>query len=618
MSAADHFQAALQFHQAGKSREAEDAYRRAIFADGAHVDAWQRLGILLHQSGRTGEAIDALRRAAELGPGAADVHNNLGAVLAAAGHLPEALNAFASAVSLCANFPETHNNIANLLRQLGRTREAVSAYRRAVRLRPDYPDAWNSLGTLARIEGDLDTALDALDHAVRLRPDWPEALNNLAGVYQEMRKLDHAVHLFRRALSFKSEPRIWDNLLLALYGLPSVTAQNLRDEHARWNQAVPAPMQPTAPSFSNDRSPSRGLRIGYVSPDFREHPVGRLMTPVLANHDRSRFEVFCYSDVKAPDAITARHRSHADHWIDATAMTDDQLAAKIREDRIDVLIDLALHTANNRLLVFARRPAPVQMAWAGYPGSTGLSTMDFRITDPQLDPPDSGRESLYPEKLIRLPHCFWCFDPYEPDPHVNPLPARRNGFFTFGCLNQFAKISDPTLVRWSAVLNAVPHSRLHVLAPAGRARAEFANFMAYRGITPDRISFLDRRPRPDYLKLYHDIDIVLDTSPYTGHTTTLDALYMGVPVVTLPGETAVSRGGLSILAQVGLPELVAPDDTTFTRIATTLAQTPDYLATLRSTLRPRLMSSPLADTVRFTRDMESAIRTAWRLWCGAA
>ncbi|HLZ10393.1 MAG TPA: hypothetical protein VKT80_17525, partial [Chloroflexota bacterium] len=361
--------------------------------------------------------------------------------------------------------------------------------------------------------------------------------------------------------------------------------------------------------------PDRRLRIGYVSPDFREHPVGYLMTPVLAHHDRSAFEIFCYSDVKAPDTVTRLHQSLAQHWFDATALNDEQLASQIERDRIDVLIDLALHTANNRLLMFARRPVPVQLTWAGYPGSTGLHTVDYRLTDPHLDPPDQQRGSLYTEKLIRLPNCFWCFDPQTREPAINNPPAMRNETITFGCLNQFGKITDATLVRWAMVMRKVANSRLRVLAPRGRARQELAASMSKAGIDAQRITFRDRRPRADYLKLYHEIDICLDTFPYTGHTTTIDALWMGVPVVTLVGDTAVSRGGLSILAQVGLENLCATNDVEFVEVASGLASDIARLAQLRSTLRQRLMSSPVGDVKQFTREIESAIRFAWRTWC---
>jgi protein O-GlcNAc transferase len=609
----DHdFQSAIQHHQAGRLHEAEFAYRQLVVADPAHADAWQRLGILLHQTDRTPEAVEALTQAATLKPSAADVQSNLGAVLAAAGRWSQALDSFNRALKLGANFPETHNNLGNVLRELGEIPEAIAAYRAAVRLRPIYPDAWHSLGILLRAINDLDAAGDAFTRAVQQRPNWPEALNNLAGVFQDTRRVDQAIALLRQAIALNNNPRIWDNFLLALHGQDGITPQSLRDEHARWNAACALPLVRPPHPQDNNLSPNRRLRIGYVSPDFREHPVGRLFLPVLVNHDRSRFEIVCYSDVRRPDSITDRLRLGADQWIDATSLTDDALAQRIRHDRIDVLVDLTLHAANNRLLVFAQKPAPVQITWAGYPGSTGLTTIDFRLSDPHLDPPAENRDPFYSEKTVLLPNCFWCFDPQTPEPLVNDLPAARNGFITFGCLNQFGKITDATLNRWATLLNRLPNSHFHLLAPASRARAELTKHLEITGVQPARITFADRQPRPDYLRLYHQIDICLDTFPYTGHTTTIDALWMGVPVVTLADQTPVSRGGLSILSQLGLTHCIAHTDQTFTQIAINFASDLSQLANLRSTIRSRLMASPIANTTQFTRDLEAAVYSAWQ------
>jgi len=612
MSPDQEFQSAIQHHQAGRLREAEAAYRQIVAADPTRADAWQRLGILLHQTNRTPQAIEALTQATNLNPTAPDFQSNLGTVLAAAGRWSQALDAFNRALKLGANFPETHNNLGNVLRELGKAPESVAAYRQAVRLRPIYPDAWHSLGVLLRAMNDLDAAEDAFTRAVSQRPNWPEALNNLAGVFQDTRRVDQAIDLFRRAIALSNNPRIWDNLLLALHGQDGITLQALQEEHARWNAACALPLAQLPPVHVNDLSAHRRLRIGYISPDFREHPVGRLLLPVLENHDHSHFEIACYSDVRRPDAITDRVRLAADQWIDASSFSDDALAQRIQQDHIDILVDLTLHTANNRLLVFARKPAPVQITWAGYPGSTGLTTIDFRLSDPHLDPPAEKRDSYYSEKTLLLPNCFWCFDPQTPEPLVNDLPATRNGYITFGCLNQFAKITDATLNRWATILNRLPNSRLLLIAPAGRARTDLSNHPASTGFNPAHITFADRQPRPDYLKLYHQIDICLDTHPYPGHTTTIDALWMGVPVITLPGQTPVSRGGLSILTQLGLTHCIAHTDQAFTQIAINLATDLNHLATLRSTLRSRLMESPIADCRQFTSDVESAIRFAWQ------
>ena len=274
---------------------------------------------------------------------------------------------------------------------------------------------------------------------------------------------------------------------------------------------------------------------------------------------------------------------------------------------------------DNRLLVFARKPAPVQVTWAGYPGTTGLETVDYRLSDPHLDPLAENRDAFYSEKTIRLPNCFWLLDPDSPALPVDELPARRNGFITFGCLSNFSKITDETLrSRWALIMLKVPDSRLLVLAPRGSGRRALLESDAFKGIHPDRIQFVDRRPRLDYLAMYNQIDICLDTYPYNGHMTTLDALWMAVPMVSMAGQTAFSRGGASILGNLGLPELVTRDSGTFVEIAVSLARDFPRLANLRSTLRERMRASPLTDAVRFARDIEAAYRQMWRARCDAA
>ena len=649
MTTEELFNSALALHQAGRAREAEPIYRRVLSLDPAHSGALQALAILSYQAGRASEAISMLREAARINPGAADCQNNLGALLASEKQWADALAAFERAVSLGARFPQTFNNIGGALKELGRLNEAVSAYRTAISLRPDYadahsnlasvlleqgnvqealehgrravslrsdlPEAQNSLGSALRALGDVDGAIDAFAKAAALRPDWPEVINNLGSVLQEARRLDEAVDCYRRALAIRNESRIWDNLLVAMQAQDSVTLEQIHREHVRWNELNARPLKPSLTRHVNPgpREGARRLRIGYVSPDFKEHPVGRQVLPVLANHDHAAFEVICYSDVRRPDEMTRRFTALADRWVDASNLNDQQLAQRAQEDGIDILVDLALHTIHNRMLVFARKPAAIQVTWAGYPGTTGLETMDYRLGDPHLDPPAENRDAFYSETTIRLPNCFWVFDAGSAAPAVGDLPAAGNRYITFGCLNNFSKITDETLrSRWAPVLRQVPNSRLVVLAPRGSARRGLAEVLASAGIHPDRIQFVDRRPRIDYLGTYNQIDICLDTYPYNGHMTTLDALWMGAPMVTMTGQSPFSRGGASILANAGLSDLVARDSRAFIDIAVSLAADLPRLAEVRSTLRQRMQASPLTDAVRFARDIEAAYRGMWQ------
>ena len=279
--------------------------------------------------------------------------------------------------------------------------------------------------------------------------------------------------------------------------------------------------------------------------------------PLLSQHDHSQFEVFCYSNVAVPDEVTERIRSYADGWRDIAALSDEHVAEAIHRDRIDILVDLTMHMDRNRLLTFARKPAPVQVTWLAYPGTTGLTAIDYRLSDPHLDP--VGTDAFYVEKTVRLPETFWCYDPLTSEPAVNALPALSTGYVTFGCLNNFAKVTDATIELWAKVLGRVGTSRLILLAPKGSARSGVLDAFSAHGIDPSRIEFVGRQPRAAYLATYRRIDLCLDTFPYNGHTTTLDSLWMGVPPITLAGATSVSRGGLSLLSNLQLRDFVAKD-----------------------------------------------------------
>ena len=342
--------------------------------------------------------------------------------------------------------------------------------------------------------------------------------------------------------------------------------------------------------------------------------VGINLLPLFREHDHRQFEIFCYANMIERDKYTDRYQGYADAWRIVAKLTDEALAERVREDRIDILVDLGLHTANNRLLAFTRKPAPVQVTFAGYPGSTGLSAIDYRLTDVYLDPP-GVHDDNYTEESIRLPDTFWCYDPLCSEPAVNPLPAIENGYLTFGCLNNFCKINPSVLALWARVLKSVERSRIMILAPEGRHRQDMLALLAREGVAPERVLFVGRQTVPEYLKLYHHIDVGLDTFPYNGHTTSLDSFWMGVPVITLVGQTVVGRAGVSQLSNLGLRELIAETPEQFVSIAAALAGDLPRLSELRAGLRERMQSSPLMDAPRFARNIEAAYRSMWQRWC---
>ncbi len=334
----------------------------------------------------------------------------------------------------------------------------------------------------------------------------------------------------------------------------------------------------------------------------------------MRHHDHGQFEITIYAHPPSSDAVTEQFRASADRWREVACWTDAEVAKQIEQDEIDILIDLTMHMGGNRLLIFARKPAPLQVTFAGYPGGTGLSAIDYRLTDPYLDPPGLN-DRWFVEKTFRLPHCFWCFDSPEQAPLVGPLPAPKNGYVTFGCLNNFCKINEGVLELWAGVLRGVPGSRLLMVAHEGSHRQRTRDFFARHGVGAERIFFSPRVPHADYLALYNSVDIGLDTFPYNGHTTSMDSFWMGVPVITLAGSTPVGRGGLSQLTNLGLQELIATTPEQFIHIATDLARNLPRLDELRNSLRERMRRSPLADAVGFARGIEEAYRKIWRTWC---
>ncbi len=372
-----------------------------------------------------------------------------------------------------------------------------------------------------------------------------------------------------------------------------------------------APLAVVRRPHENSHEPDRRLRIGYVSPDFREHPVARFVLPLFREHDRGQVEVFTYSGVTRQDPVTRMLRDHVDQWRDVATLRDEQLTDLVRADEIDILVDLAAHSGHNRLLMFARKPAPVQITYLAYCSTTGVDAIDYRVTDRFLDPP--GEPSHYTEASIYLPHCYWCYS--APPLGGRPATERRPGPPTFGCLNNFAKVSDVTLDLWMRLLRRVPEARLLLYARTEAHRDRVRRVMREAGVEESRAAFVGRQSLASYLETYRDIDVALDPHPYGGGTTTCDALWMGVPVVSLAGRTAVSRAGSTLLSNVGLEHLVARSAAQYIEIAAGLIGDAGGLAELRRGLRDRLESSPVMDARQFARDFEAALRTVWRTWC---
>jgi protein O-GlcNAc transferase len=564
------------------------------------------------QVGQTAAAVELIKRSIALDPRAAGFQNNLGNVLCGLGQLDEAITAYRRALELDPKYIDPLGNLGNALRDKGLMDEAIETFRRAVALNPRYAEAFNNLGIALRDTRRLDEALAAFTEARRLLPTLAEVHNNLGNVLKDKGRLDDAIASYREALRLKpTHTKAHSNLLFTLAYHPDYDGAAIFQESARLDAQHGAPLKSQIIPFTNDPNPQRRLKIGYVSPDFRDHCQSLFTIPLLAHQDHSAFEILCYADIRRPDALTDRIRGYADVWRSTVGLTDAQVANLIRSDGIDILVDLTMHMSLGRPLVFARKPAPVQIAWLAYPGTTGLSTMDYRLTDPQLDPPEQGDE-FYREKSIRLPNTFWCYDPLTTEPTPGEVPALAAGHITFGCLNNFCKVTAPTISLWAEVLRAVPNSRMLIMSSAGDHRQGLLDMMQKENVDPGRIEFVPFQARREYLETYRRIDIGLDTIPYNGHTTSLDSFWMGVPVVTRVGRTVVGRAGFSQLCNLNLRELAAESDEEFVRIASGLAGDLNRLALLRSTLREKMEKSPLMDGERFAKDIEETYRAVWR------
>ncbi|MGD0491435.1 MAG: tetratricopeptide repeat protein [Steroidobacteraceae bacterium] len=639
-----HVALGVALQRGGRLAEAAAAYRAALALKPEDPVALSNLGAALREMGEIDEAIRLLERAVSLDRLTVSHAVNLGVALNQRRNFAASESTLRAVLARDPGNPDAAFNLGNALRGLGRTREAVACFRLAADSRPGYAEALNNLGNAYKELGDFAAAMASFEEALRARPDDVVALNNagcllrtlgrneeaeemlrrglaidprhpalhdnLGNVLKDAGELDEAIACFRRSLDIDpSNPATHGNLAYALC-FQSPGPEPVRAECERWSARFAAPVRRLAEDSARDLAPDRRLNVGYVSADFRDHCQSLFTLPLLARHDHSRFRIFCYSGVERPDAYTERISALADTWREIRAMDDDEVSRMIRNDRIDVLVDLTMHMSNGRPLVFARKPAPVQIAWLAYPGTTGMDAIDYRLSDPRLDP--DGFEHHYTERTLRLPDSFWCYDPLSDTAPVGALPALERGHLTLGCLNNPCKLTDRTLGLWSGVMRALPAARLLLMVPEGRHRPRLIARLEARGIEPRRVDFVAFRPRAEYLRIYDRIDFGLDTFPYNGHTTSLDALWMGVPTVTRVGETCVGRGGLSQLHQLGLSELAAHSDEAFVEAAVALAADLPRLAALRgASLRARLENSALMDGARFARHIEHAYRTAW-------
>jgi predicted O-linked N-acetylglucosamine transferase (SPINDLY family) len=601
-----------------QQRRAEERRARTVGRAGeAPVGVLFREALRCLEAGRMEDAERSCRRALAVDPRDGDSLHLLGIICLRTGRLDLAARMIGEAIAADGANAEYHSSLGVVLKAAGRMDDAIASYRRAVERAPHYADAHANLGMALRDRGQVDEAVTCLETAIRLRPDFALAHANLGLALKKLDRIEEAVACHRKAVALKPDyAAVYSNLLLDLNYLPGTIGPEMLAQAQRFGRLFPAPR--TARSFANIPDPDRRLRIGYVSPDLRQHPVGYFMERVLAGHDRAQADVTCYYTSDSADVMTERLKPAADRWREIQALSDTEALKVIESDGIDVLVDLSGHTGGHRLSLFARRAAPLQVSWLGYFATTGLAAMDHVLADRFVVP--AGEESVFTESVWRLPDSYLCFAPPAFEVPIVPRTLGAETPVTFGCFNYWGKISSSTSELWAEILTKIPGSRLflktHALAdPAVRQQAE-QRFAAH-GIEPGRLLLEGASPRAELLASYNRVDIALDPFPYGGGTTTSEALWMGVPVVTLRGDRWVGRVSESILAAVGLPDLIAADRDAYVECAVSLATDPARISALRDGLRNQVETSALCDGPRFVRDLEAAYRAMWKAWCDA-
>jgi predicted O-linked N-acetylglucosamine transferase (SPINDLY family) len=581
--------------------------RAASMTDPSYWRACLNVGNALRRLDRLPEAIEQYREATRLAPDQAGPHLNLGTALLRSGDPAGAERSYRAAIDLRPTWPDAWFGLARALEDSPSADAAVAAYRTGLEHAPGHAAA-AALARLLMRRGQGREAREALDRALATDGSAGAILSAYAEMLRQAGEAELATEYCRAALArHPDDLKAFSDYLFTLNLVDGIDPGVILDEHRRYGHLAAA-RAPRVASRARDRR--ERLRVGYVSPDFRRHPMACFILPVLENHDRNAVDVFCYHDHDGRDEVTERIQSCADHWRDVAGSTDRELTERIASDGIDILVDLAGHTSGNRLPVFARKPAPVQFTWLGYLCTTGVGAIDYRICDARTDPP--GAERWQVEAPARMPHSQWCYQPQVELPPQTRLPMLENGYCTFGSFNQPAKLNPGVIETWARLLVALPRSRLRVVGVTDDVhQASIRSTLEAFGVAESRVDVLGRIPIEDYFECFRTVDIALDTFPYNGATTTCDALIVGVPVATIEGERAISRGCASLLATLGLDEWIAPSRARFVPMLQRLVDDPVRLATLRDALPARMRASPLMDARRFAADLERIYREAW-------
>jgi predicted O-linked N-acetylglucosamine transferase (SPINDLY family) len=614
-----HFNLGVVLKQAARPDEAEASYRRALSIRADYAEAHSNLGNVLRDQGRLDEAVQCFHRALEIKPNAADTHNNLGAVLRDLGQFGNAVECYQRALKLNPNYADAYYNLANVLREQGQLSAAVENYQKASQLRPNHPDTHNNLGITYRDLSRFEEALASYQRAVEINPGFAEAYGNIGSLLTDMGDLDAGLANYRRALELKPDsPDAQSSLLFLLNYSAKFPAEYCLDQARLYGHMVSGRVSQRFTSWTCDRS-SRRLRVGMVSGDLRSHPVGYFLEDLLAHIDSARIELFAYPTNRKSDDLTARIRPCFAAWRPLTGLRDEQAARLIHEDQLHILLDLSGHTAHNRLPVFAWKPAPVQISWLGYFATTGVGEIDYVLADQTGVPPEA--QASFTEKVCYLPDTRLCFSAPQTELPVTPLPAIEHGYITFGCFQNLSKVNDRVIETWGKILTALPTAHLRCQCKQlgdTAVSAKLLKALEQYGIDPVRVTLHGAVERGAYLAAHGEVDMLLDTFPYPGGTTTCEALWMGVPTLTLCGDTLLSRQGASLLHAAGLDEWISYSLDGYLEKAVALASDITGLTKLRDQLRQRVRVSPLFNAARFAHNFEQYLFALWHERNGVA
>lgn len=675
-SADAHFQLGISFQERDQLEEAESCYGKAILLRPDHADALNNLGNILAATGRLEEAHTCYQRAVESRPDFYLSFNNLGNVLTEKGDYEKAAKSYRRAIDIRRDYADAFSNLGNVLLLLHQETEALDFCMKAVELEPDSPECRKNLGNVLACLGRFEEAIvhyraalellpgelptesstdihplqdgarnvtekiplaaeilfglgnsykglhrfkEAAAHfrqATTVMPIFDKAYNNLGNVRKDQGRLDEALACYKRAVEVGRDcAEAHSNLIFAMNYSDAYSVRDILEESLRWDMSHGKQNEPRRRPHANSKDPLRKIRIGYVSSDFRRHPVGYFLLPVLPSHDREKFIIHCYSCCQQEDEITRRLKTASDCWEVVEGMGDLELAEMIRSAGIDILVDLSGHTAGNRLPMFTLEPAPIQVTWAGYVGTTGLSSMNYLLSDQHETP--EGVDHLYVEEIIRLPNDYICYEPPAYAPSVSPLPMLRQDHCTFGCFNNLNKVTPGVVEIWSEILRLLPEARLLLVTGQlndSETKDRYHRLFSDQGVAT-RVDLQGAVPHRELLRRYNDVDVALDPFPYSGGLTTLESLWMGVPVVTMAGERFAGRHSLTHLTNVGLQDLVAGNSAEYIKIAASLASNPAQLQKMRWELRARMAASPICDGRGFTRNLENTFQNMFAKWC---